>query len=139
MPESYRHARLVEAILVRAEYHLGEFTELSVRDDAVRPRRGERPPMLEGFRPDVYITDVPTTKILVGEAKTAADLDTEHSRAQITAFLRYLAYTSGGLFILAVPIALKPRAKRLLRELGRPLGEGAPQSEVIDDSGIERG
>ena len=139
MPESARHARLVEAIVAHAEHRIGKVTDILVREDAVRPRRGERPPNLAGFTPDVYATDVPTTMTLVGEAKTAADLETKHSRTQIAAFLEYLAHTPGGLFVLAVPVAVKPRARWVLRELGRPLGVGAPQTEVIDDSDIAAG
>ena len=136
MPESAQHARLVEAIVAHTENRLGPFTEILVREDAVRPRRGERPPRVFRFTPDVYATDVPTTMTLIGEAKTAADLDTKHSRVQIAAFLEYLAYTPGGLFVLAVPILAKPRARWILRELGDPLGADAPQAEVIDDSAI---
>ena len=136
MPESARHARLVEAIVAHAEHRLGKSTEILVREDAVRPRRGERPPKVSGFTPDVYATDVPTTMTLIGEAKTAADLDTRHSRAQIAAFLEYLAHTPGGLFVLAVPITVKPRAIWILRELGGTLEVDAPQAEVIDDAAI---
>ena len=136
MPESARHARLVEAIVAHAEHRVGKFTDILVREDAVRPRRGERPPRVSGFTPDVYATDVPTTMTLIGEAKTAADLDTKHSRAQIAAFLQHLAHTPGGLFVLAVPVSVKPRARWVLRELSRPLGSGAPQIEVIDDSAV---
>lgn len=134
MPESARHARLVEAIVAHAERRLGKVTDILVREDAVRPLRGERPPKLAGFVPDVYATDVPTTRTLVGEAKTETDLETERSRQQIAAFLEYVAYTPGGLFVLAVPLGVRARATWVLRELGRPLGEGAPQTEVIDDS-----
>lgn len=135
MPESARHARLVKAIVAHAERRLGKVTDIVVREDAVRPIRGERPPKLAGFTPDVFATDVPTTRTLIGEAKTAADLETKHSRAQIAAFLEYLVHTPGGLFVLAVPVGVKPRARWVLRELGRPLGADAPQTEVIDDSG----
>ena len=136
MPESAQHARLVEAIVAHVERRLGKVSDIVVREDAVRPTRGERPPRLAGFTPDVYATDVPTTKTLVGEAKTAADLETKHSRTQIAAFLEYLAHTPGGLFVLAVPVGVQPRARWLLRELARPFGENSPQTEIIDDSGI---
>lgn len=134
MPESAQHAHLVKAIVAHAERRLGKVTDIVVREDAVRPVRGERPPKLAGFTPDVYATDVPTTKTLIGEAKTAPGLETKHSRAQIAAFLEYLAHTPGGIFVLAVPVGVKPRAKWVLRELGQPLGADAPQTEVIDDS-----
>ena len=136
MPESAQHARLVKAIVAYAEHRLGKLAELFVREDAVRTRRGERPPKVLGFTPDVYVTDVPTTMTLIGEAKTAADLDTKHSRAQIAAFLRYLAHTPSGLFVLAVPVFVKPRARWVIRELSKPLGANAPETEIIDDSAI---
>lgn len=138
MPESARHAQLVGAIVAYAERHLGKISEIVVREDSLRPRRGERPPRLAGFTPDVYATDVPTTITLVGEAKTAADLETDHSRTQIAAFLKYLAHTPGGLLILAVPITMKARAKSILQELSVPLGADQPRTEVIDDSEIRR-
>lgn len=122
--------------MVHAEHRVGKLTDILVREDALRPRRGERPPKVSGFTPDVYATDVPTTMTLIGEAKTAADLDTKHSHAQIAAFLQYLAHTPGGLFVLAVPVSVKPRARWVLRELSRSLGSGAPQTEVIDDSAV---
>jgi len=127
---------LVEAIVAHAEHRLGKITDIMVREDSVRPLRGERPPKVAGFIPDVYASNVPTTMMLIGEAKTAADLETKHSRAQIAAFLKYLALTPGGLFVLAVPVAVKPRARWLLRELVQSFGPDAPQTEVIDDSGI---
>ena len=134
MPESARHARLVEAIVAHAEHRVGKLTEILIREDTVRPRRDERPPRVSGFTPDVYATDVPTTMTLIGEAKTVAGLDTSHSRAQIAAFLQYLAHTPGGLLVLAVPVSAKPRARAILRELSQPLGSDAPRTEVIDDS-----
>ena len=138
MPESARHARLVSAIVAHAERRLGNISELVVREDAVQPCRGERPPRISGFTPDVYATDVPTTITLIGEAKTAADLETAHSRAQIAAFLQYLAHTPGGLLVLAVPITVMARAKSILKELSAHLGTDVPRTEVIDDSSTGR-
>ena len=60
--------------------------DIAVREDAVCPVRGERPPRIEGYVPDVFVTDVPTTTTLIGEAKTQQDIETDHSRRQIFAF-----------------------------------------------------
>ena len=137
MPESARHARLVQAIVAHAERRLGKVADILVRDDAVRPLRGERPPKLAGFMPDVYATDVPTTKTLVGEAKTRTDLETQHSRAQISAFLEYLAYTPGGLFVLAVPVGDQTKGKMGPERTWATTWRGCmPQTEVIDDTEI---
>lgn len=136
MPESERHARLVKAIIAYLEERFGTISEMLVRDDSIRPLRGERPPKLPRFIPDVYATDVPTTKTMIGEAKTAKDLETDRSQMQIASFLEHLAYTPNGLFILAVPPDRKARAKRLLTKLAGPLGVNMPETEVIDDAGM---
>jgi hypothetical protein len=135
MPESSRHADLVQEIIGFAERELGELADIAVREDAVRPLRGERPPRVGGFTPDVHATDVPTTRTLIGEAKTKADLETDHSRRQISAFLNYLAHTPGSAFVLAVPFAAGATARRLLAELSAPLAGAAPRLIVLDGSG----
>jgi hypothetical protein len=134
MPESETHARLVQLIISHATRELGSLIDIAVREDALRPQRGERPPRIEGHMPDVFATDVPTTRTLVGEAKTQADLETDHSRRQISAFLDYLSKTSGGMLILAVPMTARATARRLLVELSAPFGEAAPRTIVVDSS-----
>lgn len=96
MPESAKHARLVRAILDFIDRDFQSLTEIAIRDDASAPFRGERPPSVGGFVPDVYATDVPTTVTVIGEAKTRPDLETLHSQTQIAAFLAYLKLTPGG-------------------------------------------
>ena len=136
MPESEQHARLVRSIITHLELCLDPINEIMVRDDSLQPIRGERPPRIGNFVPDVYASDVPTTRTVIGEAKTPKDLETDHSRQQIAAFLDHLAHTPNGLFILAVPPSLKPRARWLVKELGGSLGSKVPKTEVIDCMGI---
>jgi len=135
MPESSIHADLVQKLIAFAESELGALADIAVRDDAVRPLRGERPPRIRGCTPDVHATDVPTTRTLIGEAKTRADLETDRSRRQITAFLQYLAQTPGGLFVLAVPLSAGASARRMLAELGASIAGDAPRLVVLDGSG----
>ena len=77
--------------------------------------RGERPPPIGGFVPDVYAIDVPTTVTIVGEAKTRRDLETAHSQAQIAAFLDFLSVTANGVFILSVPLTAGATARRIVQ------------------------
>lgn len=135
MPESAMHADLVKAILAFAAHELGSLADIAVREDAVRPLRGERPPRIAGYTPDVYAVDVPTTRTLIGEAKTRTDLETEHSQRQIAAFLDYSAQSPGGLFILAVPMIARPAARRLIKRLVTASPMGAHRWAVIDDFG----
>ncbi|MCY4152859.1 MAG: hypothetical protein OXE94_11585 [Aestuariivita sp.] len=138
MTESAQHARLVKAILSLLEKHFGSLDDIMVRDDSLRPVRAERPPKLPQYIPDVYATDVPTTQVIVGEAKTAKDLETARSHKQIASFLEYLAHTPNSLLILAVPFDCKPRARGLLRKLV-PAHGTAPDTKVIDDLDLEQG
>lgn len=129
------HASLVQAIVAFAERELGELADIAVREDALRPLRGEKPPRVEGYTPDVYATNIPTTRTLIGEAKTRIDLETEHSGQQIGAFLRYLSHTTGGIFVLAVPLIAGATARRLVTELATPLDNAVPLLVVLDGSG----
>lgn len=138
MPESATHAVLVQALLAFAQQELGSLAELAVREDALRPLRGERPPRIHGYVPDVYATNVPTTSTLIGEAKTRTDLETEHSEKQISAFLRYLAQTQDGIFVLGVPLSAVATAKRLVRRLNAPFAEARTRAVVIDRSALHR-
>ena len=130
MPESAAHASLVQAVILYAEREFGDLADIAVQEDAVRPLRGERPPILEGYVPDVFVTDVPTTMTLIGEAKTQQDLETFHSRRQISAFLSYLSKTPRGIFVLSVPLVAGATARRLLAQLNEPF-EGATTRTVV--------
>jgi hypothetical protein len=110
-------------------------TSIAVREDAVRPIRGEKPPRIGGYTPDVHAVDVPTTSTLVGEAKTQIDLERDHTRRQVSAFLEYLAVTPRGIFVLAVPLAARATARRLIVELNAPFAEAVTRLVVLDASG----
>ena len=138
MPESTQHARLVRAILNQLETHIGPFNTIMVRDDSLSPLRGERPPPLPRFIPDVYATDVPITRVVVGEAKTAKDLQSTRSRVQIASFLDYLTHTPNSLFILAVPFDCTPQARGILRELAPATGT-VTATQVINDVDLGHG
>jgi hypothetical protein len=132
MPESAIHADLVQAVVTYTERELGTLADIAVREDALRPIRGERPPRIAGHVPDVYATNVPTTTTLIGEAKTQSDLENDHSRQQITAFLRYLSHTPSGILVISVPLAASTTARRLLAELKIPFALAATRTIVLD-------
>lgn len=135
MPESATHADLVRSIVAFAAWELGPMTSIAVREDAVRPIRGEKPPRIGGYTPDVHAVDVPTTKTLVGEAKTQTDLERDHTRRQVAAFLEYLAETPNGIFVLAVPLAARATARRLIAELNAPFANEGTRLVVLDPAG----
>jgi hypothetical protein len=94
---------------------------------------GEKPPKIGAFRPDVYAIDAPLTKTIVGEAKTQSDLETDHTRKQFHAFLRYLQLQTNSVFILAVPWQAKARGRTLLHSIQSELEASAVEIVVIDN------
>ena len=132
MPESATHADLVQTIVRYAERRFDGLGNIAVLEDAVRPVRGERPPKIEGYVPDVFVTDVPTTITLIGEAKPQRDVETEHSRRQIAAFMNYLSKTPNGIFVLSVPLAAGPTARRVLSQVSRSFPDAGTEIIVLD-------
>jgi len=75
------------------------------------------PPLIGRFRPDVYAT-VPladSVSVIIAEAKTNADIRTDHSERQVLAFIRHLEQKESGRFILAATGWGADRAKTILR------------------------
>jgi hypothetical protein len=111
--ESQAHHDLVQRayryISGRFPPHRGFATFL----DAPDTPRGEKPPRLRGFVPDVLAMDVPTTMHVVGEAKTAEDLERSHTTAQLLAYLRHLRIRTG-ILVMAVPWVAVPTARRVV-------------------------
>jgi hypothetical protein len=93
----------------------------------------DKPPKLGAFRPDLYAANAPTTRVIVGEAKTAVDLETSHSRQQLVAFLKHLALYPGSTLVLAVPWSSKVRAKQMLIILSKETDSTQTHLVVIDD------
>ena len=138
MPESASHASLVQALIVYAEREFGSFAQVAVLHDAIRPLGGERPPRIEGHVPDVFVTDVPTTMTLIGEAKTQRDIDTDHSRQQICAFLSYLSKTPQGIFVLSVPFGAGAMARRVLAQLNKEFADATTRTVVLNTPVLPR-
>lgn len=134
MPETATHADLVRTIILYAEHEFGGLENTAVREDAVCPMRSEKPPRIEGYVPDVFITDIPATMTLIGEAKTRHDVETDHSRRQISAFLSYLSKTPGGIFVLSVPLIAGPIARRLIYGVNQSFHAAATRIVVLDGS-----
>lgn len=76
------------------------------------------PPTLAGVRPDAWGHD--GVRVALAEAKTAADIDTEHTRVQLRAFARLRARGTGAacLLYLAIPRSAAPALDHVLAELG---------------------
>lgn len=114
--ESTLHIRLVECLARQVrERHPAERGLLMLVDHD--HYGNDRPYRVNGYCPDLFASDLPTTFEVLGEAKTAADLERTRSHAQIGAFLDYLSLRPHGWFYLCVPPLSVARAYQLLGRL----------------------
>jgi len=114
MAESPQHSRLVRLIVKFVEQEFALLEWLAIYDDTTEPHRGEKPPRIGGYVPDVFAVDTPRSTTIIGEAKTLRDLSTQRSRDQITGFLNYLSLVHNGVFILATPLLAAGMARTVV-------------------------
>lgn len=131
MPESSQHLHLVEALVSYIEVKYKPLKSMIILYDLPSTVGGDRPPRIGGYAPDVYATDAPTTVTVIGEAKTAEDLVTPHSRQQIQAFLDYLRYQKSGVLVLAVPLFSSATARIVVESAKRAAQVNSNEIEII--------
>ena len=133
MAESLNHTALVGRMIAYVRYAIDPSRALIVLHDLPSDIGSDKPPMIEGFRPDLYASNGALQTVIIGEAKTAKDLETSHSLEQYQAYARHLALCAHPTFILAVPWQLKARARFLLRSAAEDADAPAIVGIVIDD------
>jgi hypothetical protein len=133
--ESLNHTALLNRLIGYVRHAMDGDQHLLILHDLPGLLGCEKPPMIEGFRPDLYATSGALQGVIIGEAKTADDLETAHSREQYRAYARHLAASARArpTFILAVPWQLRVRAKTLMRLAVEEAGAPAIVRIVIDD------
>jgi len=114
--ESLNHVALLQRLFDYVQGTMNGKQHLAILHDLPAAIGCEKPPSIGAFRPDLYASDAPTTRVIIGEAKTAQDLETPHSRQQINAYAQHLAMYPGSTFILAVPWHLRGRAHALMSQ-----------------------
>ena len=118
MPESDQHRRLVRSLRqwIATKFFADDTGLILI--DAADGKPLTKPPRIYGFVPDVFAR-IFDNGLVIGEAKTANDLQNRHTQAQFTAYLRRCAEDKGSLFVVAVPWRVERSAKNLLRNLQR--------------------
>ena len=119
MGESIHHADLVEGMVKWVRVQHSANTGLSLLVDSVTTLPGRRPPRIGGFTPDLFVRTVPSSFVIVGEAKTYADFLERRPATQITAFLIYLRSQAAPTFVMATPLAIAGAARTLVKRLQR--------------------
>lgn len=130
MSESIQHLSLVKNLVDHIEREFADLRTLVVFADLQNGLGDDKPFRISGFAPDIYATDVPTTVTVVGEAKTAQDISTGHSMAQVSAFLEFLHFEKRGVFFMNVPLHAVPDARALVKAAKKSLNLGIINVEV---------
>ena len=112
MTESKQHQYLVTRLVRAITDALGDRPRSVCRIDG-KHSRGVAPTVIDGHRPDVFVFNRTTT--VVGEAKPPDDLETERSRRQLQAFVRYVEADPSRHLVLSVHWSTAVTAKLLLR------------------------
>jgi hypothetical protein len=136
MAESAQHIELVDLIIdwVRNEYSSNP-AMLLFHDKPGAPK-DQKPYRINGFVPDVYAVDAPTTTTIIGEAKTPSDLETKHTISQIKGFLNLLVYREKPVFVISTPLNAMPSAKRLLMDVLESLPANNLQVIMLDELSV---
>jgi hypothetical protein len=133
VPESLNHIALLDRLTQYVRHSIDANNHFLILHDLPSAIGCEKPPMIEGFRPDLYASSGVLQTVIIGEAKTAKDVETAHSREQYRAYARHLAVCARPTFILAVPWHLRVRAKTLMRLAIEEAGAPTIVQVVIDD------
>lgn len=136
LAESSKHSTLVQIIISYIGREHAQIAALGIVNDLSSPLHAEKPCRIDGFVPDVYAFDAPLTTVIIGEAKTQDDLETDRSRKQMTAFLSFLCHQQCGIFILAVPWQAKRRAHAIVEALRAEIGAVSVKVITLDEIGF---
>jgi hypothetical protein len=109
----------VQELVVVAQRWGYEVLGADVRYYLLSGRTVHIPPKILRHRPDLIAARKSAPFLLIGEAKSASDIDSKRSREQITDF----ASIAGAMVLLAVPRGSEHRVTHLLEELGISPGQ----------------
>ena len=132
MGESAVHMSLVERMADWVADELLSGNAAAILLDLPSSRSVSHPPLIYGHMPDLYVDDNIARVLVIGEAKSARDLETERSERQISAFLEYCSLHENALLVLAVPWHRTRLARSLLRMLKRKLGVQPVATKVLE-------
>ena len=129
MSESRHHKGLVLRAVIAISTALSEVDEMVCLADEPSLPHG-RPPLIEGFRPDVYAKGGGIE--VVGEAKPPWDVETPRSERQLEAFIRHVEQDESRHLVLAVHWTTASTAKSVLRSLANDWPEVRNRVHILD-------
>lgn len=137
MSESVAHTRLVGVIVQWVLDQHSSTPGFCLFCDCPPILETEKPSPIEGFFPDVCGVSTPPAKTLIGEAKTAFDLETKRSYNQFLAFLRFLAARPNPTFVIATPWRSVVTAKNIVKFAQRESRTEKVQVQILNDRDVQ--
>lgn len=129
MSQSDAHRDLVQSIVEKLAQR---YPGINLDADLQQFPGDELPPLIDGYRPDVYARQDHKGLLVIAEAKTDNDVDNPHTRAQLTSFISYLEKQKQGCFVIVVTGVGATRAKTLLRFMRMELQVKNTKLKVFD-------
>jgi len=120
MSESDLHKQLVAAIVPHIALRVSAGGLLFV--DGAHDLSDGCPPTLSSVRPDIFARGRITKDVIIGEAKTAGDIDNGHTFEQLQIYFDYLAHEQSGELWLSVPYDAAGLGHRVCRQVRRAAG-----------------
>ena len=119
MPESIQHHKLVRFLTSQVKEIVPTECWSLIQIDSPESLN-LTPQTQEGYRPDVYYRF--NGLLIIGEAKTAKDVEMQHSRVQYESYLKECSVFEGqAYFLLAVPLLEKATANNILQRMKKQI------------------
>jgi hypothetical protein len=117
LAESSKHIALVQAIVHWIETQTNFSQEMAILVASPSSSTDQLPPIISGRIPDVFAQNGSLGRMVIGEAKTASDIETYRSRKQFEDYLQLLGLQTHSLLIVSVPWHCVNQARSLLRSI----------------------
>ncbi len=129
MSQSEKHRELILTVSASLQKR---YVGIKLVNDLPKCPGEDIPPLIRGFRPDVYACDEDTV-IIIAEAKTNIDIDNRHTRDQVSSFISHLENDNRqGTFVLAVAGTGADIAKTVLRFICKEMKIASTQIQIFD-------
>ena len=131
MSESAEHISLVHELRrwIADKYLSGDLGLVLSDTAGIAP--ADRSREIDGYVPDAFVAPIRQQCAIIGEAKTATDLESRHSMEQIEMFLRF-CNRARGLLVLAVPWHRVAYMRNTLAQWNRRKGLDVSCCRVLD-------
>ncbi len=117
MGESASHVALVRRLLDWTLTEVCQGEPVIVLVDLPEYHAASKPKRIGGFTPDLCAAGSSRYGAIVGEAKTAKDIERKHTVAQLEAFMKYCNSFDQSLLVLAVPWDMVPLTRSIIRDI----------------------